>query len=296
MLWQFFLALFVSHCYSFQLRRCILQSWNSREEIGSCIVEKHDKAYHIRLDDHHPIVVPRLAVEEDIASALWASSIAGSILLKQQKQLDIRNKSVLEVGCGLGLLGLSLENDNVVFTDMNTEVLDSLKKLGKKTQSLDYRDTPHYERCQDDLDVVIGADVAYYHYLLRPLMDTIRYNLFGTVDITQKGADEKLAIIVGQANRQSQWDLFYNIRDGCYNVKTDARDGPWPGQTDMLLYKLEMSEWVDGAAFAGESDLRRSGVTSISVIVHSNVGATPALSPFDYIATKEDDEDIMKSF
>ena len=81
---------------------------------------------------------------------------------------------------------------------------------------------------------MLGTDVAYYHPALRPLMDAISAHL---------DPEGGLMLVAGQANRGQQMQLRKNIRDGCYNQLTDAREPPWPGASTMLLYELAQRPW-----------------------------------------------------
>ena len=84
------------------------------------------------------------------------------------------------------------------------------------------------------MHIVIGTAVAYYHYLLRPLLNTISHFL---------KTKHSLLMIVGQANRESQWELYDIISKGGYNVDSNRHEEKWKGNTEMLLYQLEMGKW-----------------------------------------------------
>mmetsp|Transcript_61103 Transcript_61103/g.69227 ORF Transcript_61103/g.69227 Transcript_61103/m.69227 type:complete len:435 (+) Transcript_61103:2-1306(+) len=119
--------------------------------------------------------------------------------------------------------------------------------------------------------------------------------------------------VVGQANRQSQLDLFTNIKNGCYNQLTDQQDPPWTGTTTLLLYQLQISEFCT-TLLECDATAKVDGVIPISVIVHhdnDNDDDTEndnddddsvtklRLRPFDHYAyevTEEECENIPKTF
>lgn len=261
-------------------RRSVLLSWDSGAEIGSIVERRSDDTYKVTVGER-VIELPSLKTES-LASDIWPSSLAAAVLCQNLPRLG----SVLELGCGLGLAGLSIKEETasrVVLTDMDEVVIGSLNRIYESNprvdvRLLDWRDpVPQNEACYD---LVLGADVAYYWFLLRPLMDTARKYMRGTW------------LTIGQANRQSQWDLYDNLCRGCYNQITDENESAWDGTTRVLLYRLRMSAWSDSDSTNPTNDV------PIAVIVHTMPGAkTFCLTPdMDYAATQADRESIDISF
>ena len=169
-----------------------------------------------------------------VSASLWPAGIAASMLmLSPEFRSAAKGKDILELGSGLGLTGMTAATGSakIILTDNDEETVELLKvSLVRNSEaivadgvakSLDWRDTP----VGDDLtpvDIIVGSDVAYYFPLLRPIMDTTRRFLI---------KPSRLLFLAGQANRESQWDLYKNIRDGAYNQLTDEKEPPWPGQT-----------------------------------------------------------------
>jgi hypothetical protein len=237
---------------------------------------------------------------ETLGSSLWPGSILGAIL-SQSPTLEAINRSpkddagvdgtvcILELGAGLGLHGLATAQASseckVKLTDNDPVAVEKLHQLLRGVDRvdatlLDWRD----EVKVGNFDVVLGSDVAYYHHLLRPLMDTVEANLKTT---------DSLLLLCGQANRDSQWDLYRNIRDGCYNQVTDVHDKPWPGDCKMLLYRLEMGHWGE----EGQRQTETDGTIPMAVLCYQSPGMKfPPISDCDYAATEEDFESLSMSF
>jgi hypothetical protein len=230
-----------------------------------------------------------------LSSQIWPAAIASSILLRSPEFRKFsEGKDVLELGSGTGLAGLvaAEESTSCLLTDNDEEAVEFLKttitlnqdslRAKLTAKQIDWRDE---HGAVAPVDIVMGADIAYYYFLLRPLMDTTR------AFMKESGS---LIMFIAQANRESQWDLYKNMRDGCYNQLTDEREPPWPGETKMLLFNLKMSDWVENKE---NYDSQTDGVVPMSVILHHPNGLSDiSLFPFAHVATDADDENIMKSF
>ena len=307
------LSSFLVGVYSFpvQIRKSSLLPWKDDEpELGFC-VERCDKEEGLLevcigvLDagngaseqlDNLQLSFPEQGPGGGLSSQLWPSAIASSIILRSPEFRHLsRDKDILELGCGVGLAGLvaAEKSASCVLTDIDEEAVKLLERTfglnqgslqaDLSSKQMDWRDDHSGE---DPVDILLGADIAYYYYLLRPIMDTSRAFM---------KKNDSLLLFIGQANRESQWDLYKNFRDGCYNQLTDEHEGPWPGETKMLLFNLKMSEWVDTIE---DCDLRTDGVVPISVILNHPLGLADIslFKDFEHSATQLDDESIMKSF
>jgi predicted nicotinamide N-methyase len=241
------------------------------------------------VEDALKISLPDLGKGGGLASNLWPAALATSILMRSPAFRSFaKGKDILELGSGLGLVGLvaAEESAKCILTDNDKEAVDlfdtttfplnqDVLKADLLAKRIEWRDK-HED--VEPVDIVLGSDIAYYYFLLRPLMDTARAYL-------RPGAP--LLIVAGQANRQCQWDLYKNIRYGCYNQLTDEHEPPWPGQTKMLLYNLEMRN--------EESQI--DGVIPMAVIIHHNDDLVlPPFTDYDYEATQEDDDNMLKTF
>jgi len=244
------------------------------------------------------IQLPFIENVDSLASSLWPAGLASAILCQspafKQQQQQLNN--ILEVGAGLGLAGQVLAKttraSSCILTDKNEESVHLLQETITaannkndllESRHLEWRDL-HTEN-QHSVDIVLGSDVAYYYFLLRPLMNTVRHFIKPT---------NSLFLVVGQANRECQWNLHDNIRNGCYNPDTDAREEAWNGSTDMRLYHLEMLQWQPQ-----NNEVKKDvdGTVPIAVLMHQTPGLQLGpLTEYDYVAEKEDRDKLTMSF
>ena len=301
-------------------RKSSLLPWNNDDStvLGHCVEERDEDAsiltVRIRIqndDDTLTLTFPEKGLTgEGLASQLWPSAMASSILLRSPEFRDfVKEKHVVELGSGRGLAGLVAAADakSCLLTDMDEEAVGLLQRATcpdnqdkAMAQQLDWRDD--HRGASDFAHVVLGSDIAYYWHLLRPIMDTARAFMDGKKSDDNGDDEYSTLVVVGQANRESQWDLYNNIKGGCYNQLTDEDEPPWPGACRTLLYNLRMSEWCSSLE---ECEDKLDGVIPISIIVHhdddddARLDIQQVLSPFEAhvrVATKEDDESIKKSF
>ncbi|KAG7356353.1 methyltransferase [Nitzschia inconspicua] len=295
-------------------RKSNLLSWKDKIVLGHCVEERNGDGMAVKVwldsEEQEDLVLsfPEEGMQGDgLASQLWPMSLASSILLRSSEfQTWISGKRFVELGSGRGLTGLvaAARAQSALLTDNDADALAWLQsstcptnqgKLASTVsiRQLDWRDD-HYDSIPT-VDLVLGSDIAYYFHLIRPLMDTIRAFMDN-----QKSPSSLM--VIGQANRESQWDLYRNIRDGCYNQLTDLWEPPWQGTCQMLLYRLQMSDWCPTVEECSE---RIDGTIPVSLILYNNVGDSASedtplpLPPFQmhaHIATEEDDVNIMKSF
>ena len=215
-------------------------------------------------------------------------------------------------GLALGLAGWSARrgegDQSVALTDKDEYAINELWSLWERhipegsplsARVLDWRDwsdavdigAPDADR----VDFVIGTDIAYYHYLIRPIIDTCRAHLPKLFSDGRKVRDG-IVCIVGNANRKSQWDLYHSLLDGCYNQMTDELEPPWPGHTSMILYSLCLGKWCEGSRSDPAAPV--DDMVPISVLLHKN---NPELQVSffgleDHIANQEDEENQAISF
>lgn len=273
------------------------------------------------------VSLPFIEQVGSLASSLWPAALAGAILVQSPaiQQQFARRKTpppptttdehpyqprVVELGAGLGLLGRTLRESaaapQVTCTDQDVAAIDLLRtpirspgtnmvegKCGHAfdaTQAmvLDWRDEELPDTLEpNSFDGVFGTDVAYYSFLVQPLLDTAR---------ALQRPSNSVFNVIGQANRQSLWDLLHTIRDGGYSQRTDQREPAWDGITTMNLYRLEMELWQDDSDESGNPATLDESI-SIAALLHTTSGLDlPALTDQDYVATARDEESIEKSF
>ena len=291
------------HSLTVEKRVSKLLSWSksddgARKVLGWCEERRLEDATElqvtVRCGDSEPleVTIPIPNDENSLAHSLWPASLAAAILLRSPAAERLaKSKDVLELGCGLGLAGTVASHSakSCCLTDCDRDIIQILQDRNMPTidaRYLEWRDEDRPSEIPAS-DLVIGADIAYYFFLLRPLMDTAQAFL---------KPNNSVFMVVGQANRESQWDLYRNIRDGCYNQLTDEKEPPWDGETRVLLYQLQLSKWHDEEE--GTSDnLELDGTLPIAAMLHTSPGFEDfAFTAFDHIATKNDEESIMISF
>lgn len=245
-----------------------------------------------------------MSQEEGLASQLWPAALASAMVLRSPEfQEWITGKSLVELGSGRGLAGLvaAAIARSCLLTDNDEEAVELLETATVpanrealtatlSTQQVDWRDD--HRGTVAPVDLVLGSDIAYYYHLLRPFMDTSR----AFMDVDPHSTQKSSLMVIGQGNRESQWELYKNIRDGCYNQLTDVKEIPWTGKNRMLLYKLQMSEWCSSIE---ECEKNVNDLLPMSLLLHQDDADDTDLLPFGanaHVATLEDDESIMKSF
>lgn len=287
-------------------RRSTLRSWGGGGEIGWVKERRvNDGLAEVTIgrgDTAEDLTISIPDTNDDataLSTSLWPSALAGSILLRSPElRSALSDRRVLELGSGLGLAGLVAANapaKQCILTDKDDDAVAALSGTASRNevnecemlaQKLDWRDSDGVVDVPSD--IVLGTDLAYYFFLLRPLMDAARSNL---------SPDDGLLYVVGQANRESQWDLFHNINDGCYNQVTDEREPPWPGLAKMLLYDLSIGPWKGGDSKDNGDD---STNEEIPIAVLTHFGEPDRMSSFltatDHVATEMDEQNQMHSF
>jgi predicted nicotinamide N-methyase len=141
--------------------------------------------------------------------ALWLGS---EVLCDRfvQNPLLIKDKRVLEMGAGMGLVGMVahyLGASNVIMTDGATDVLGNLqynmdKNLPKGssvscTQLIWGQDLEMFERKFGRQEVILAADVLYVTKTLKPFWETVRYLL----------DPDGLAIVLHRSSSQHEFSL-----------------------------------------------------------------------------------------
>lgn len=271
---------------SVDVRHFRLLSWDGQHEIGRAVEEREwmEESHRVSITTNNkankPLTIhlPYFAHAESLGSSLWDAGVATSILIACG---DIsRNKRVMELGCGLGLSGLTAATNSksCILTDNDEQVLDKIHHLTNKrsvveTKKLDWRNEEPFTTSKFDL--ILGSDLAYYHHLIRPLLDTMR----------RYSHENTQLFIVGPAHRTMQWQLHEILTEGGYNPLTDTHEDTWKHPTQLLLYKLEVSYW---------NEQKSQGTVPIAVL--QNGPHNQRLTMYDHEATREDRDSVGRSF
>ncbi len=108
---------------------------------------------------------------------IWPSSIALSEYVLENED-EFSGKKILELGCGLGLVGIVLTSigGDVVFTDYDSHALQFTKenfyrnfKRPASVQLLDWRDPGSTQ----SFDIVVASDIIYEKRWLEPVLNVL---------------------------------------------------------------------------------------------------------------------------
>ena len=104
---------------------------------------------------------------------LWEASVVLSRYSLKHSSL-LQNKKIIELGCGCGLLGISILKEipikNYTFSDYNTSVLNNLKdnlklngiSVNDKKIEIKELDWKNYEQMEsNEYDIIIGTELIY---------------------------------------------------------------------------------------------------------------------------------------
>eukprot|EP00628_Pelagophyceae_sp_CCMP2097_P006391 CAMPEP_0184112462 /NCGR_PEP_ID=MMETSP0974-20121125/18422_1 /TAXON_ID=483370 /ORGANISM="non described non described, Strain CCMP2097" /LENGTH=242 /DNA_ID=CAMNT_0026415545 /DNA_START=15 /DNA_END=740 /DNA_ORIENTATION=- len=215
------------------------------------------------------------SLTSSLGGTIWPSAAAAALLLYRWRGA-LAQKNVLELGAGLGLGGLvaaKVGAARVVLTDCDDAVLEqqlcetALSVPNCTALKLDWRNDANSEvdwrndanrefdwrndanseiddASEEVYDVVVGADVAYFSKVVPDLYKTIKSRL----------APKGLAIIVGETQRDAQWDLFEAMRGD--------------GTTTMLEFDLDIDCVLHPEKGAPAPPAPPQTSVSIAVIVH----------------------------
>ncbi|PWN35837.1 uncharacterized protein FA14DRAFT_172440 [Meira miltonrushii] len=159
-----------------------------------------------------------------------------------------RKATILELGCGVGLLGvvaryLSPPNHKIIMTDLDGEVLDKARKTaeehwyqseGLQVHSLDWIDVQEQEQatCQwldheAKPDIVIAADIVFDPLLIAPLCSTLALILHRGEKASNMHANLPFALIASTVRNPSTFQLFRQTL-AKYNLHTVEVDLSYP--------------------------------------------------------------------
>lgn len=133
---------------------------------------------------HIRMLAPRAA--EDPSSRItfwWGITSAAIALARHVQSMDgkLLRKRVIELGCGLGLAGITagLMGANVLFTDYVREALDFARKnaalngLPAENARFSIVDWEHAEGIET-ADLVLGSEIVYDYFFHSSLIDVVR--------------------------------------------------------------------------------------------------------------------------
>lgn len=155
--------------------------------------------------------------------------VANPDLLKCSSQDTSRKATILELGCGVGLLGvvaryISPPDHNIIMTDLDGEVLDKARKTaevhwnqeaGLEVHSLDWIDVQEQEQTichwldhEAKTDIIIAADIVFDPLLIAPLCSVLARILHRGGKASDTNANLPFALIASTVRNPSTFQLF----------------------------------------------------------------------------------------
>lgn len=165
-------------------------------------------------------------------------------------QSDFECKTVVELGCGTGLVGMSLiknNNCNVIFTDGDAGVVEKMQDVLKANQiSAEIKKVEWSSDRLPHLDVLVAADVTYDTSVLPSLLETLGAALAaGTTKIlvaaTVRNQDTIAAWETG-LTKSFKWCVIATKKDNERSVTSHC----WypPGTPQIKIYLVERLDLV----------------------------------------------------
>ena len=140
---------------------------------------------------------------------IWPSAIALSEYIVENN-LEFRGKNILELGCGLGLVGITAtaSGGNVLFSDNDPNALRFTKinfrrnfKAAAAVQLLDWRSPGK----SGSFDIVLAADILYEKRWLKPVIDLLDYKLISGGTAYIAGPDREVSRDFYSMIEDKQW-------------------------------------------------------------------------------------------
>jgi predicted nicotinamide N-methyase len=150
-----------------------------------------DKSFIIRRVKNIDVLIDAISEEEfqkDERLPYWADIWPSSIALSEyllDNQDDFAGKKILELGCGLGLVGIVATSigGEVTFTDNDSHALrftkDNFRRNFKRRASVqlfDWRNPGHSQ----SYDIILAADIIYEKRWLEPVLNVLDIKLTET--------------------------------------------------------------------------------------------------------------------
>jgi len=175
--------------FVFKYKSCeVLQMNDNDSKVDNRIIVEYKFNNHIiRLEQVEDVekLVDEISDDEfnkDERLPYWAEVWPSAKALAEyilNSQSEFKDKNVLELGCGIGLVGIaaSMAKAKVTFSDYDNEAINFTKNnyfrnFGKRANSflLDWRNPNHYKQ----YEIIIAADILYEKRFLKPVYNTLQ--------------------------------------------------------------------------------------------------------------------------
>ncbi len=146
---------------------------------------------------------------------IWPSSVALSKYI-MEKFSDMQNCKAIELGCGIGLVGIvaAIKNVDIVLTDYQPDALlfaemNWLINLGRSpsTIQMDWR----LPDLSEEFDLIFGSDIIYEERFFWPL-----------IELFQRFSGEDTHILLSEPNRKVARRFFNLLRKEGFTIRKDA--------------------------------------------------------------------------
>lgn len=144
-------------------------------------------------------------------SEFWPSSLALAQFLG--READLRNKTAIELGCGLGLAGIAAHRrgTDVVLSDVEDDAL----RIAELNWIVNFMELPAVTRLDwrnpslnQKFKIILAADVAYEKRLFWPLIDTFQ-------QLLAPGGE----IFLSEPNRPIAEDFFKMLKENGFEYQ-----------------------------------------------------------------------------
>ncbi len=182
------------------------------------LVTRDIEIYHADSIDE---IVDRIPEEEFIKDerfpyffAIWDSGVVlANVML--ESVYGIEKKTILELGAGTGITGVSLATGGarVIFTDYEEFSLELCARNcvanGIENYDVQLADWREFPTIDEPIDIVVAADVLYEKKQVEPLYQTVKSYL-----------DKGTPVYLADPNRGHIKAFLELVRQGDYNIKT----------------------------------------------------------------------------
>jgi predicted nicotinamide N-methyase len=168
---------------------------------------------------------PDRATDGDTGCAVWDAAVFLVRFLEGNPKY-VTNKRVLELGCGLGLCGISCASigaHHVTLTDMDY-ILQSTQRnvLANKVEKqaavccLDWLDPEMAVIEWNQIDIIIASDVIWLEHLIAPFVQTLVF--------TSKRNPNVIILMSNQRRSDMVWDQFISSASSHFTITRLSSD------------------------------------------------------------------------